>query len=280
MNKIKSDKRKTMKTKTLVAIIGVFLCGVIVFATPTWSSTILFSVATALMAYEFAVSTGYVKNRVTILFSILQASVIPWLFYYNADMNICLIFLFVFTVGVFFFSALSKVKNSDKGILSCFAAAYIFPVFLSLLVPMLKMPHGKLLVALAFIIAWIPDSFAYTVGSFFGKHKLAPTVSPNKTFEGAIAGLVGGTMVVCIFGFVLTRLNYSINWLWLIIMGIFGILLGILGDLFLSYIKRQCSIKDFGKLLPGHGGVLDRFDSVLFVVPFCYIIFQNFAIIS
>jgi len=125
---------------------------------------------------------------------------------------------------------------------------------------------------LVYIIAFGSDTFAYFTGKLLGKHKLYPEVSPNKTIEGAIGGIIGSTILSLIF------FNYlSINkYIYIIIFSVSASVFSIAGDLTASKIKREYRIKDFGYLLPGHGGILDRFDSVLFVAPVVFYFIQHF----
>ncbi len=118
-----------------------------------------------------------------------------------------------------------------------------------------------------FFIVWVYDSVAYLAGSSFGKHKIHEKISPNKTWEGFIAGAVFGMIMGILNALVFQRLTVVS---WMVIAGII-ILFGTLGDLFESKIKRELNIKDSGTILPGHGGLLDRFDSLLFAVPFIFI---------
>ena len=109
------------------------------------------------------------------------------------------------------------------------------------------------------------------IGSKFGKHKLCPEISPNKTVEGAIAGIVGCIISLLIYTFVLNKLcGFGINYVNIGLISVFVAIFAQLGDLVASSIKRNAKIKDFGNVLPGHGGVLDRIDSVLFVAPIIY----------
>ncbi len=129
---------------------------------------------------------------------------------------------------------------------------------------------GKYLYLLTFIGAWVPDTFAYFTGMLFGKHKLIPDVSPKKTVEGAIGGVF-----FCILAFIAFSLVYNSLWvadggktlpLWLMaVIGLVTAVVSMVGDLTMSLIKRHYGIKDYGKILPGHGGFLDRFDSVIAV---------------
>lgn len=138
-----------------------------------------------------------------------------------------------------------------------------------------------------FIIAlpWLSDAGAYFIGSAFGKHKLCPEISPKKTIEGAIGGVVIGTILTCLMALLFEKCffpllpdtqNTAFNYITVAIISLFGSILSIFGDLSFSLIKRYYKIKDFGNILPGHGGVLDRFDSVIFVSPLIYIMGHYF----
>ncbi len=117
-----------------------------------------------------------------------------------------------------------------------------------------------------FIIAFVTDTFAYFMGKIFGKHKLIPTVSPNKTIEGAIGGALFGTL----FSFAYSALFFPEFKVYAIFLGLVGSVLSQIGDLIASKIKRLYDIKDYGKIMPGHGGVLDRFDGVIITMPLVY----------
>ena len=134
---------------------------------------------------------------------------------------------------------------------------------------------GQFIVLLPLLAAWGADTCALFAGMFFGKHKLAPVVSPKKTVEGAVGGVVGGAVLVLLAALLMnTFLDLDMPiWAALVLGGV-GAVLGEIGDLSFSIIKRQTGIKDYGHIFPGHGGVLDRFDSVLFVAPFAEILFR------
>jgi len=138
--------------------------------------------------------------------------------------------------------------------------------------------HGQYLVWLIFISAWACDTFAYFTGRFFGKHKLAPVLSPKKTVEGAIGGTLGAALVAAVFAYVIlnfTAVGYESNFIVICaLIGGVGAVFGQIGDLTASAIKRHNGIKDYGKLIPGHGGILDRFDSVICTAPMVYVIVQ------
>ncbi len=131
--------------------------------------------------------------------------------------------------------------------------------------------EGLLLVFLIFIFAWISDTGAYFTGKFFGKHKLIEKVSPKKTVEGSVGGVVTTALAAMLLGFIAQAcFSLEANYWALALTGMFGSVFGQVGDLIASWLKRQYGIKDFGKLMPGHGGAMDRFDSVLLTAPFVY----------
>ena len=135
--------------------------------------------------------------------------------------------------------------------------------------------HGSFIVLLPLLAAWGADTCALFSGMLFGKHKLAPVVSPKKTVEGAVGGVVGGAVLVLIAAVIMNRTLDLEMPLWsAVVLGAVGAVLGEIGDLSFSVIKRQTGIKDYGHIFPGHGGVLDRFDSVLFVAPFAELLFR------
>lgn len=127
---------------------------------------------------------------------------------------------------------------------------------------------------LVFIIAFGTDTFAYISGNIFGKNKLCPSISPKKTIEGSIGGIVGSTSLLIIYS-----MYYDLNPLWkMIILSIICSIASQLGDLTASKIKRVSGIKDYGFIMPGHGGVLDRFDSIIFTAPIIYYYISSFLI--
>ena len=130
---------------------------------------------------------------------------------------------------------------------------------------------GRYLVWYILFGACLTDAFAYFVGVKLGKHKLCPEISPKKTVEGAIGGIIGCIISLLIYTYVLNKLcNFGINYISIGLISVFVAIFAQLGDLVASSIKRNAKIKDFGNLIPGHGGVLDRMDSVLFVAPIVY----------
>ncbi len=148
--------------------------------------------------------------------------------------------------------------------ISIFSVIYVaMPLILIMLLAMRK----DNLIYLIFILAISSDSFAFFVGKYFGKTKLIKKISPKKTVEGSIGGIVGCVLTTLIFRFVAYN---QMSVMAAIVIGIIGSIVSQIGDLTASKIKRYCKIKDFGKIMPGHGGVLDRIDSILFTATFVF----------
>lgn len=142
--------------------------------------------------------------------------------------------------------------------------------------------HGLFLILFAMFCAWLTDVGAYFVGSFLGKHKLCPNISPKKTVEGAIGGVVVCVISTVALYAVFTNFIFETaenNYLAVILMTVFLSIISMCGDLTASVIKRNFGIKDFGKLIPGHGGIMDRFDSLIFVLVAFYAIFNIFGVV-
>lgn len=188
------------------------------------------------------------------------------------------------SIGIIFIIALHMItvvakhgKRNYKDILSNgFLTMYI--VISMGCVWLTKETFDTATMLLTFICAWSCDTFAYFTGRFLGKHKLIPHVSPNKTVEGSIGGVVGA-MVICIVYLLIVKNVFDTNMLqWSNVVvegavyGLVGGALSQLGDLIASAIKRDTGIKDFGWIFPGHGGFMDRFDSVMFIAPIMYIL--------
>lgn len=169
------------------------------------------------------------------------------------------------SVGLLFLNFLRNNAFSLEDAAMCLLILIYIPY---LLFPIIHL-SGTIYIYLVFIIAFSTDTFAYIFGITFGKHKLLPSVSPNKTVEGSIGGIFGSVIMGCIYFYILKNpiTIYHISFFAL------SSISGQLGDLFASKIKRETGIKDYSNLLPGHGGLLDRFDSILLIIPMVYILY-------
>lgn len=153
---------------------------------------------------------------------------------------------------------------------------FIYVAILFSFIPLVsEKANGNFLVWLIFLGSWLGDTMAYYTGRAFGKRKIAPKVSPKKTVEGLLGGILGATLGCGIYGIIISRYGVEINVIHFFLIGAICGIMGFFGDLVASSIKRYVGIKDYSNLIPGHGGVLDRFDSILFnaVVVFYYLTF-------
>lgn len=163
-------------------------------------------------------------------------------------------------------------KYRAEQVMSAYFSFMYAPVLFSFLYLTREMENGIYLVWMIFISSWISDTCAYAVGMLFGKHKLAPVLSPKKSVEGSVGGILGSAIVGGLFGLYLAEhfgVGSQIFWIFAV-LGALGSVVSQIGDLAASAIKRNHDIKDYGKLIPGHGGIMDRFDSVVVTAPIIY----------
>ena len=198
----------------------------------------------------------------------ILAGGIPFWVYFGQDSRPALCVLFIY-VALLFLEALPSQYSIEVGLIGgVFFFSVFVPYFLSSIVRIGLNPMRHAYILLPLLVPFLCDSVAMFSGMLFGKHKLAPDISPKKTREGSIGGVVGGTLATLLYGWIITLvLPVEANYLYLAVYGLIGSVVSQMGDLSFSYVKRQNKIKDFGSIFPGHGGVLDRFDSVIFCAP-------------
>ena len=183
----------------------------------------------------------------------------------------------IIELAIFVFSY-PKIKTEQ--IMAAFFALFYVGVMISFIYQTRSLPsNGAYIVWLIFCCSWGADTCAYCVGMLIGKHKMSPKLSPKKSVEGAIGGVVGAAVIAAVY-LIIVRNYMGIVWLDIVILSAIvavGAFISIIGDLAASAIKRFYDIKDYGKLIPGHGGILDRFDSVIITAPIIYILSFYFA---
>ena len=186
-------------------------------------------------------------------------------------------FLLCILLMIFIYLVLAVAKFGKVEFQKIFSAAFLTAYITAFMffIVLLRAFIGRYAVIPVFIFSWITDTGAYFVGSFMGKHKLCKNLSPKKTVEGAIGGIITTVLGAYIYTLILKyAFSITIPSVWFFVAAAaFGAVLSELGDLAASAVKRQSGIKDFGKIFPGHGGFMDRFDSVVFVAPYTYLIF-------
>jgi phosphatidate cytidylyltransferase len=150
----------------------------------------------------------------------------------------------------------------------CLLSGLVIPFLLSALLRVRNDVNGTTLLLIPFIMAYCSDTGAYFIGVCFGKHKMCPNISPKKSWEGFFGGICVAIIGMLVYALVLDHAaDYDVKYYLVVLYGLVGALGSVYGDLMMSVIKRQVGIKDYGKLIPGHGGILDRFDSVLITAP-------------
>ena len=182
-----------------------------------------------------------------------------------------LMIIFPLSIGMLFFKVIiTEMKTNFEDIaISGFGIFYIIG-FIAFIPMIYALENGKYLIWYLAFAAWGTDTFAYIIGCKFGKHKLTP-VSPKKSVEGSVGGVLGAVVFSLIYTYCINKFgNIDMSYTTIVGISIALSVLAQIGDLAASSIKRYAGIKDFGNLIPGHGGLLDRIDSILFIAPFAY----------
>ena len=293
-----------MFKRVMVAVVGLPLLILILGWAPSWATMLLLAAMCAIGAWELMRAAAGEKGRPLIPLAAIAAALVPVCVYLeesiaNAELaammgesiaHAALTALpelpFVGLLGAVFvfviFALAIHRYDEEKGIpfaaVTCaIFAGLVFPLMLSCLLRLRLLGNlGPALVFLPLAISFGSDTFALFAGMLCGKHKLAPKVSPKKTVEGAIGGLIGGVIGVTLLHLIASSLGRIIlqSPLQILVYGIVGSAISQIGDLSFSVIKREFGVKDYGNLLPGHGGILDRFDSVTFAAPAVWLTLQ------
>ena len=280
-----------MFKRVMVAVVGLPLLILILGWAPSWATMLLLAAMCAIGAWELMRAAAGEKGRPLIPLAVIAAALVPVCVYLEESIaNAALTALpelpFVGLLGaVFIFVAFALAihrYDEERGIpfaaVTCaIFAGLVFPLMLSCLLRLRMMPAiGMLNVFLPLAISFGSDTFALFAGMLCGKHKLAPKVSPKKTVEGAIGGLIGGMFGMAVMMFVGAAVisDAYLGPREVVLFGVIGCVISQIGDLSFSVIKREFGVKDYGNLLPGHGGILDRFDSVTFAAPAVWLVLQ------
>ncbi len=260
-----------MKIRLISGVVGA-VAAILVILFGDISLSVAVGIITLISLYEFFGATRLCeKSRLLFVLSLifgvgvtLSSAINYRLAYFNEMLAVYIIVCFCYMVLNH-----GNIKFGDvAGII--LGTAYI-SVFFNHIILIRHMEHGKLYIWLPFITAWFCDTFAYFTGMAIGKHKLIPQVSPKKTVEGAIGGVLGSVIGVVVFALICKNsAGVAVSIPRAVFLGAVCAVVSQFGDLCASCIKREHDVKDFGNLMPGHGGALDRFDSVLMVAPVVY----------
>ena len=257
-----------MLTRIIAAVLLLPLLLAVVLFLPKIVTAMLFGIMSAIAVYELLHNTGLVKNNRFVVYGIVMAVFVAlwsnlWTVY-----PLYLLGMLAFFCVLFGELLLSHSEVNIHDLAVSFLAGGIIPYMFCSIVRIHGLATGRFLILLPFVIAFLSDTGAYFAGKFFGKHKLAPVVSPKKTVEGVIGGVLGAVAGVVCYCYVLQEYyGFLVNWSCVPLYSVLGSLGAVFGDLCFSVIKRQTGIKDYGNLIPGHGGILDRFDSMIVVGP-------------
>lgn len=274
-----------MKTRILTAAVGIPLVLLALALFDTAFFDFLLLVITMIAVYEI-ISAFQIPRKNILLFAALPVSAVCFFREYTVCEKLFYPFLFAFILILAGFVLKYFQEINITALLAALSfSAIVIVSFYSIVHFKMIFPAKEygyfsvLLILMVLSYAWGGDSMAYFMGRRFGKRKLAPVISPKKTVEGAYGSVIGSVLLGEILLVVYYGLEQNfasepmlvLDWKICLLVGLVAIpasLLGIMGDLFASCVKRQMKIKDYGNILPGHGGILDRFDSVLFIAPF------------
>jgi len=261
----------SLKSRVLVSVVCIPLLLCIVLWAPIWVLRTALSILSMIAAGEMLMCVGLQKGKSLNLITVL--TLIAAMGTVFSPSYLWPVLWAVYVVLAFLYAIIRAGEVKFVQVLAGIFAVVIVPYSFSGLYRIYEMGLHRAYLLLPFILSFACDTFAYFVGCSIGKHKLAPKVSPKKSVEGSVGGLVGNVLCGLIFAFVMDRwFGGSIGYGSMAILALACGIVAQVGDLSFSLVKREFGIKDYGKLFRAHGGVLDRFDSVLFVVPFIEII--------
>ncbi len=263
-----------MKTRIITAVVSLALLAVVLCFHRTIILNIAVAALTAVMMFELFRANKLLKSTLfvgSLCLSVFFPLAVRFLSL-SDGLYIYLAVVFAYIV-LYALDVFIGYEKTDVGVYSTVA---LYSLLISIAMSSLCVieasseKYGLLVLILTFCGAWLDDTGAYFAGTFLGKHKLCPKISPKKTVEGFIGGILTDVILFLVFGLVvdLAIADAQVNYILMALLGAGCALLGVTGDLFASVIKRHCDVKDYGNLFPGHGGALDRFDSVVFVAPF------------
>lgn len=257
-----------MKTRIIAAAVALPLLLVVLLVLPPIATAILLSLMCVVAVWELMGVTKLAPNLRLMLYSALMSIGISFWSWKLCPQGWGTLMMVIFFLLIAM--ELMIAHSALKFPVVCVAAfsGIVVPYMLTALVRLQMMEGGRFLVLVPCVIAFMADTGAYFAGRAFGRHKLAPIISPKKTIEGAVGGVLSAMAAMALYALILQLgFKMTVNYFNAVIYGAVGAFGSIVGDLVFSVIKRQAKIKDYGNILPGHGGILDRFDSMVVVAP-------------
>ncbi len=265
-----------MKQRIVTGAVLLLLMILIFCLSHTWVYAAIMTLLCAVGTWEMLGCIGQRSNLYLSLPAMVLSVASPTLSYffgYGTMLAVVMVYMVLLLALAVFFD--EKVKLTDVSQVFV-TTLYVVMCFTALLRLRYIENVGQYVYILVFVAAWITDTFAYFVGVFFGKHKLIPKISPKKTVEGSVGGVVFCVIAFVVYGIILRRsFGVEVHMAALAVVGLVMSLFSQLGDLIASAIKRTYGIKDYGNVFPGHGGIIDRFDSIMILSPFLLLIAEN-----
>lgn len=263
-----------MKTRIISAIFAIAVAVLVLIFNKTVVFTIAISLIASLIVYELLKASSCLKNKYVSAISLMFTFIHPYILSYAND-YLMIFYMIFLLVGFIAFIGGHLNISYEKYFLSLVYSILVSASMSTLLI--LNKNYARIYVIVALCSAWIADTGAYFTGTFIGKHKLSPNISPKKSVEGFLGGIILDAAVLeFLYVFMINPDSTAEKYILFFIVSLICGAIGTLGDLSASVIKRQTGIKDFGNIMPGHGGALDRFDSVLLVAPFFFICVNTF----
>ncbi len=274
-----------MKTRLITAGISAAVFLIVLFIPWSVALTVATSFICGVAVYEILSVTKVVQHRGLEAAAIVFAVIAPFFSRMNGGWVFVLCLLYVLALVLLTIRYHESVSIDKVGIV--FLLSVLISISLSCLSYLRtageRDSDGLFYVFLALLTAWMADTGAYFVGTFFGKHKLCPRISPKKTVEGLIGGIAVSVLCSLLAGLVYERAVLggaaNVSYGEIFVLSLICAPLSVVGDLFASIIKRRCGVKDFGNMFPGHGGMMDRFDSLLFVLPTVLLTVRQFPLV-
>lgn len=263
-----------MKTRIISAAVLLPIFLIMLLAMPTVVTAVVVGLALVVAAYELLFQTGLMRHPRMVIYSAVAAFAVSMWSWAGRPHVWGEVIVLAFFAACFGEMMASHIKMPFEKVGMCFVAGLVIPYLLSALVRILVINRvGRYYIIIPLLMAFLPDTGAYFAGRAFGKHKLAPVISPKKTVEGVAGGLVSSVLGMLLYALILSvGFKLKVNYGYAVIYGLAGGFASVFGDLCFSVIKRQTGIKDYGNLIPGHGGILDRFDSMTVVAPLAEIL--------
>ena len=260
-----------MVTRIVVSVVLAPLFFVVLFFLPGVYLAGLMAAIAAMASFELLRATKVAHHNGMYVSTALAAALIPLGHWMGMGSWMTRAAALLLMAHLFFLAI--RLYGTERAVhfehvMVCLFGGIGIPLFLSALVELKGMENGRFLVLLPVICAFLTDAGAYFVGVFFGKHRGITLVSPNKSMEGYVGGVLFGTLFLMLYGLILRQFaGLEVRLPLMALYGLIGSVVTELGDLSFSLVKRQYGVKDYGHLLPGHGGMLDRFDSMTFAAP-------------